>query len=115
MKIADCQVDKILDIIIDLYERGFDHDFVLEGEYIRCIQFNEVMIPNDFEVLETYSCDHKVYKQLNCILCGVQLVKHGIKGILMANQKSIVAEGSFQLMKKISFKTIAESVNNTNL
>ena len=88
MRTAVCQNDDLIDIIIDLQERGFDHDFILDHEHIRCLQYNEMILPDDFDILETHLCTDNLPVRGNYILYGIQLKNYTIKGILMSNQKS---------------------------
>ena len=110
MKTANCLTDEILDLIMDMNEKGFDHDFVLDGRQICCLQFGETVIADDFEILEIYCCRHLFYKQPKCILFGIQLTKYSVKGILMISLKYVVAEVALQLSKKMLLETSGQSI-----
>lgn len=80
--------NKLVDIIISLQERGFNHDFVIEDEYIRCLQYNELIAPDHFEILETHHCQRcDKYKNGN-LLYAVSLMDYDVKGILMGKYQS---------------------------
>jgi len=110
MKTANCLTDEILDVIIDMNEKGFDHDFVLDGQRICCLQLGETIIADDFEILEIYCCRHLFYKQPKCILFGIQLTKYSVKGILMISLKSVVGEVTLQLSKKLHLETGGQAI-----
>jgi len=113
MRTAICQTDELLDIIIDLQERGFDHDFVLDHEHIRCLQYNEKISPDNFEILETHHCTDKGHLNFksNYILYGIQLKDYNLKGILMSSHKSYSYGMSLQLWQKFN-NEIVRSFNN---
>ena len=106
--------NEIIDIIIDLQERGFDHDFTLDHEHIRCLQYNEMIAPDDFEILETHLCTDHLHIQGNYILYGIQLRNYYIKGILMSNRKSYDDGLSLHLWQKFN-NEIIKSLNRTQL
>ena len=92
----------LIDIIIDLQERGFDHDFILDHEHIRCLQYNEMIPPDDFEILETHHCDNKTNVRSNYILYGIQLKSYNVRGILMSTHKSYTHGMSLHLWQKFN-------------
>src|ERR1700694_1835983 len=99
-----CSDESVIDIIIDLQEKGFDHDFVLGHEYIRCLQYDVLIPPDDFDILEIRHCKEKVYLKNMAIIYAIQLKNYDIKGILMCNSKSYHCGLSIHLWKKISFR-----------
>jgi hypothetical protein len=101
MRKAICH-NEMIDIIIDLQERGFDHDFILDHENIRCLQYNEMIAPDDFEILETHLCADNLHIKGNYILYGIQLRNYNIKGILMSSHKSYNYGLSLHLWQKFN-------------
>lgn len=99
MKANDYRED-LLDTIIDLQQRGFDHDFVLIHEYIRCLQLNEVIAPDDFDIVESHHCCDSRYSGYY-ILYGIELQHLPVKGILMSNYQSYVSGISLRLWGKL--------------
>ena len=95
-----CPNTNLIDIIIDLQEKGFDHDFVLEHEYIRCLQYDVQIPPDDFEILEIRPYKGNVYLKNMAIIYAIQLKDYDIKGILMSNSKSYLCGLSMHLWKK---------------
>ena len=91
---------KLVDVIIALQERGFNHDFVIENEHIRCLQYNELIAPDDFEILETHHCQHCNKYNHHSLLYAVRLMNYDVKGILMSNYQSYVKGMSMQLWAK---------------
>ena len=106
MRTGNCQNDDLIDIIIDLQERGFDHDFILDHEYIRCLQYGGKISPDDFEILETHYCSEKMHLKGNYILYGIQLKYLDLKGILMSNNKSYQYGMSVHLWQKFNNETV---------
>jgi hypothetical protein len=102
MRNAICSSDALIDIIIDLQERGFDHDFILDHEHIRCLQYNEIIPPDDFEILETHHCDNKANLKSNYIFYAIRLKNYDIKGILMSTHKSYTQGMSLHLWQKFN-------------
>jgi len=90
------------DAIIDLQERGYDHDFVLKNEYILCIQENQTICPEDFEITETYR--FKGYPKMsdNYIIYGIRSFSHNINGILMASPATLTRGLSIHLWSKLA-------------
>lgn len=101
MKTTICH-DELIDIIIDMQERGFDHDFVIDHEHIRCLQYSEMIAPDDFDILETHLCTDNVHACADYILYGIQLKYYDIKGILMSNHRSYNAGLSIHLWQKLN-------------
>ena len=85
MKTANCLNDELLDIIIDLHEKGFDHDFILENKVLRCLQYSELFVFDDIRVLEIRGCSVDSRPRICHYLIGVELIKYNIKGILLVN------------------------------
>ncbi|MDO3641324.1 hypothetical protein [Mucilaginibacter sp. L3T2-6] len=109
MKTTDYQKE-LLDTIIDLQERGFDHDFVLDHEYIRCLQNDELIAPDDFEIVESHHCQDKIKHNGNCILYAIELKNHPVKGLLMSNYKSFSNGISLHLWHKF-YKELQKKYN----
>ncbi|MBV8389573.1 MAG: hypothetical protein JO080_07235 [Mucilaginibacter sp.] len=99
MKNEVCQ-NELIDMIIDLQERGFDHDFVINHEYICCLQYNAMISPEDFDILETHACVNNQHVCGDYILYGIRLKNHDIKGILLSSHKSYNNDLSFPLWQK---------------
>ena len=92
--------DEIIDLIIDLQERGYDHDFMIEHEHIRCLQYDELISPDNFEIVETYYCKHRHDIRNQSIIYGIRLTHYHVKGILISNYKSYTDGMSLQLWQK---------------
>jgi hypothetical protein len=102
MRTAISSNDALIDIIIDLQERGFDHDFIVDHEHIRCLQYNEMIPPDDFEILETHYCDNKTNLKSNYIFYAIRLKNYDIRGILMSTHKSYTHGMSLHLWQKFN-------------
>jgi hypothetical protein len=92
--------DEIIEIIIDLQEKGFDHDFTIEHENIRCLQYDELIAPDGFDIVEMYRCNPKAKPGNNSIIYGIKLKHYEVKGILMSNYRSYISGMSVQLWQK---------------
>lgn len=101
MKTAICHCE-LINVIIDLQERGFDHDFVLAHEYICCLQYNETFSPEDFDVIESHNCPNKMDSIYTYVVYAIQLRNYDIKGILLSNHKSYNYQLSLHLWKKLN-------------
>lgn len=94
--------EQLISLIIDLQERGFNHDFVIENEHIRCLQYNELISPDDFEILETY---HRKSSDKNddcSLVYAIRLMNHDTKGILMSDYRSYITGMSLRLWSKFN-------------
>ncbi|AYL94504.1 hypothetical protein [Mucilaginibacter celer] len=93
------QNHKLINVIIDLQTRGFNHDFVIENEYIRCLQYNELISPDDFEILETYHCDDR---EGGSLVYAIRLSNYDVSGILMSSYRSYIRGMSLRLWSKFN-------------
>lgn len=94
--------EQLVNLIIDLQERGFNHDFVIENEHIRCLQYNELISPDDFEILETY---HRRASNANdncSLVYAIRLTNYDMKGILMSDYRSYIKGMSLRLWSKFN-------------
>ena len=89
--------DEIIEIIIDLQE---NHDFTIEHENIRCLQYDELIAPDAFEILEMHSCGLGAKESRRSIIYGIKLNHYEVKGILMSNYRSYISGMSVQLWQK---------------
>lgn len=94
--------DKLLDVIIDLQARGFNHDFIIENEHIRCLQYNELISPDDFEILETYHCGSSRDTDGGNLVYAIRLNNYQVDGILMSSYRSYIKGMSLRLWAKFN-------------
>jgi hypothetical protein len=95
--------DEMVDIKIDLRKRGFDHAFALEHEYIRCLEYNELIAPHDFEILEIHYCKTPADIKNNAIIYAIKLKHYDIKGVLFSHYQSYLGGMSLQLWRKFDY------------
>jgi hypothetical protein len=88
--------------IIDLQARGYDHDFILKNECIHCIQQNQSISPDDFEVIEAIRFDGKRRMRDNCIIYAIELLNNDMKGILMTPYSTLIKGLSIRLWSKLA-------------
>lgn len=106
--------DKIIDIIISLHERGFDHDFIVDQKYIRCLQCNVLIAAEDFEIVETFYCESKKTNGNGSLVYAIILTDYDIKGILMSSYQSYINGMFIQLWPKFN-NTFRINVNTGGL
>lgn len=94
--------EQLINLIIDLQERGFNHDFVIENEHIRCLQHNELISPDDFEILETYHCKSSGKNNECSLVYAIRVPNHEMKGILMSDYRSYIKGMSLRLWSKFN-------------
>ncbi|SDS72778.1 hypothetical protein SAMN05216490_1691 [Mucilaginibacter mallensis] len=90
------------DAIIDLQERGYDHDFILNNECLHCVQQSQLVCPDDFEVTEAYRFDGKKKMCDNYVIYAIRLLNNDIKGILMTPYSTLTKGLSIHLWSKLA-------------
>jgi hypothetical protein len=90
------------ELIIDLQDRGYDHDFIIYNEGILCVQGNELIGPDDFEIAETHHFESKNGSGDNFIIYAINLLHSDAKGILMTSFSTYNRGVSIHLWCKLS-------------
>ncbi|MET4014576.1 hypothetical protein ABIB62_004438 [Mucilaginibacter sp. UYP25] len=93
------------DVIIGLQKRGYDFDFALNSEFLRCVQDDELISPDDFEVAETYLFESKEKPGMPFVTYAIDSMQNGIKGILMTSYSAFTRGLSIHLWSKLAKKT----------
>jgi hypothetical protein len=88
--------------IIGLQERGYDQDFVLNGEGIFFVQKGELFWPDEFIVTETYRFEKKQSHTGGELIYAIRSWEKDIRGILMTSVKSLESNISIHLWSKLS-------------
>ena len=88
--------------IIDLQERGYDHDFILKNEHIQCVQQSQSICPDDFEVIEVIRFDGKRRMRDNYLIYAIKLLNNDVKGILMTPFSTLIKGLSIHLWSKLA-------------
>jgi hypothetical protein len=88
--------------IIGLQKKGYDLDFILNNEYLLCLQDSELISPDDFEVAETYSFESKATSGDQHLIYAINSVHNGIKGILMTPYSAFTRGLSIHLWSKLA-------------
>lgn len=83
--------------IIDLQQRGYDQDFVLNNGNLLCVQHGDLIAAGDFEITEVHQFQERVGLNADCVICAVTSVNQGLKGILMISCSASVKYLSTQL------------------
>jgi hypothetical protein len=87
--------------IIGLQSKGYDLDFILRSEYLFCIQDNELISPDDFEITGTYRFDDHVIVEHKNIVYAIRSLQSGIKGILITSYGAFTKGISIHLWSKL--------------
>jgi hypothetical protein len=90
------------EVIIDLQQRGYDNDFILKNEGVLCVQQNELINPDGFEITETYRFDGQPRSSDNFVIYAITEINSGIKGILMASYVTLTSGMSIHLWSKLA-------------
>ena len=72
-------------IIINLQERGYDFDFVLNNGSISCVQDKSLTKPEGFEITEKHLIVDNRCLESTCVIFAVHIIDSNTKGILMAS------------------------------
>ena len=88
--------------IIGLQKKGYELDFILNNEYLLCVQDRELISPDDFEITETYSFKSKLLPGEQHIIYAINSVHNGLKGILMTPYSAFTGGLSIHLWSKLS-------------
>jgi hypothetical protein len=102
------------ELIIDLQERGYDQDFILQNEGILCVQQNELFPPEEFEIVETHRFEGK-FRRDDFIIYAISLTHCDVKGILMTPVSTYTKGVSIHLWSKLATNiknTVKEVRNN---
>ena len=95
------------ELIIDLQERGYDQDFIIQNEGILYIQQNELFPPEEFEIIETHRFESR-FRNDDFIIYAISVIHGDIKGILMTPLSTYNKGISLHLWSKL-----ANSIKNT--
>jgi len=88
--------------IIDLQERGYVNDFILQNEYIHCVQQSESICPDAFEIMEAYRIDGKKRMCDNYIIYAIWSLNSDLRGILMIPYSKLLKGLSIHLWSKLA-------------
>jgi hypothetical protein len=88
--------------IIDLQERGYVNDFILQNEYIHWVQQSESICPDAFEIMEAYRIDDKKRICDNCIIYAIWSLNSDLRGILMTPCSTLSNGLSIHLWSKLA-------------
>jgi hypothetical protein len=88
--------------IIDLQQRSYDLDFILNNENLLCVQHCEPITPDDFEITEVHHFQDRSGPKENYVICAVTSVHQDLKGILMTSYGAFTKHLSFHLWYKLS-------------
>ena len=90
------------ELIIDLQDRGYDQDFVIDNHGILNIQQSELLAPEEFEVTETHLVSERPSEGGCFMVCGIKSIHSDIKGILVTPYGRLFQGLSSHLWAKFS-------------
>ena len=93
----------IVDVVIDMQERGFDLDFNLTGSRLLCAQYAVLISANDFEVLEMHYFPRSRQSSHERMVYGIFVPSCGMKGILIAGTDKHTAFPEVIMLKQRSY------------
>ena len=88
--------------IIDLQQRGYVNDFILQNESIHCVQQSESICPDNFEIMEAYCIDGKKRRRDNCIIYAIWSLNSDLRGILITPYSRLLKGLSIHLWSKLA-------------
>jgi hypothetical protein len=89
-------------VIIGLQNKGYNMDFILNNEFLRCVQDGELISPDDFEIAETYLIEGESQLGLLYVIYAINSLHNGIKGILMISYGAFTQGLSIHLWSKLA-------------
>jgi len=95
-------LDSKAEVIIGLQNKGYDLDFTLNNEYLRCVQDGELISPDDFEITETYLFEKEAQTEMPYVIYAINSLHNGIKGILMTSYSAFTEGLSIHLWSKLA-------------
>ncbi|MCQ6957002.1 phosphoribosylpyrophosphate synthetase [Mucilaginibacter aquariorum] len=90
------------EVIIGLQKKGYDLDFTLNNEFLRCIQDGELISPDDFEIAETFLFENEAEADLPFVIYAISSFQNGVKGILMTSYGAFTQGLSIHLWSKLA-------------
>jgi hypothetical protein len=90
------------EVIIDLQERGYDQDFVLDSEGILFLQQGELYRPDEFDVTETYRFEKNQRHSDGDLIYAIRSREKDIRGILMTSVRNLENNISIHLSSKFA-------------
>lgn len=90
------------EIIIGLQNQGYYFDFILQDEFLKCLQDGALISPDDFEIAETYIFHENSYAQSPQIIYAINSAHNGIKGIMMLSYSKFIKGLSIHLWAKFA-------------
>lgn len=97
-------LDSKAEVIIGLQNKGYELDFTLNNEFLRCVQDGELIGPDDFEIAETYLFEGEAQSGMPYVIYAISSLHNGIKGILMTSYSAFTQGLSIHLWSKLGAK-----------
>lgn len=94
--------DAKAEVIIGLQNKGYNLDFMLSNEFLRCIQDGELISPDDFEITETFLFTGETQAEIPSVIYAISSWHYNIKGILMTSFNAFTQGLSIHLWSKLA-------------
>jgi hypothetical protein len=91
-----------LQAIIGLQNKGYDLDFILKDENLLCLQEDELISPDEFEISETYRFAETHGCNETYVIYAIRSVHRDLKGILMTSYSAFNEGLGIHLWRKLS-------------
>ena len=92
------------DVIKGLHNKGYYFNYTLSSEFLRCMQDDSLVCPDDFAVSETHLCNGDDEHCSPYVILAIDLLHDGTKGILTAPYSAFLHGLSIHLWAKLSVK-----------
>lgn len=96
------KLDYKTEIIIGLQDQGYCFDFILQHEFLKCIQDGALISPDDFEIEEAYILQGSNTSQSPHLIYAINSLHNGIKGIMMLPYSKFIKGMSIHLWTKFA-------------
>jgi hypothetical protein len=74
----------------------------MKGEFLFCIQYNELIGPDEFEVIETHQFEAREGRSDTYVIYGIRSLQRDLRGILTTSYRAFNLGLSIHLWCKLS-------------
>jgi hypothetical protein len=77
---------ELVNLIIELHQKGYDQDFLIHNNRIKHVQSNNQILLDDLNIIEILHFYNEPKSDNSCYIFAIQLQNSGIKGILLTSK-----------------------------
>lgn len=96
--------DTLTEALADLKNRGFNTDFNLAFDNIKCAETGVCLSPSQFEIVENYRFEGDSDPGDEAILFGVSSLDGNMKGVLVSAYGTYSNQINEEMIKKLSIQ-----------